>query len=223
MSNRFRKVAIIGLGLIGGSLAAALRARGLADSIVAGGRSARTLERGLALGLIDAGYQDLAEAVDGADLVFVAVPVSAMADTFAAMAPGLAPGVVITDGGSVKGAVIEAARARLGAHRSRFVPGHPIAGKEKSGVEAADAALYERHRVILTPTPETDPAATLIVRQMWTQVGAEVLTMRPDEHDRVLAETSHLPHLLAFSLVDTLARQGDSTEIFRYAAGECAQ
>ncbi|MCH8545052.1 MAG: bifunctional prephenate dehydrogenase/3-phosphoshikimate 1-carboxyvinyltransferase [Alcanivorax sp.] len=219
MSSAFRKVAIIGLGLIGGSLAAALRARGLADSIVAGGRSARTLERGLALGLIDAGYQDLAKAVDGADLVFVAVPVSAMADTFAAMAPGLAPGVVITDGGSVKGAVIDAARAQLGAHRSRFVPGHPIAGKEKSGVDAADAALYERHRVILTPTPETDPAATLVVRQMWTRVGAEVLTMRPDEHDRVLAETSHLPHLLAFSLVDTLARQGDSTEIFRYAAG----
>ncbi|MBZ2188161.1 bifunctional prephenate dehydrogenase/3-phosphoshikimate 1-carboxyvinyltransferase [Alcanivorax sp. JB21] len=219
MSDGFRKVAIIGLGLIGGSLAAALRARGMADSIVAGGRSARTLERGLALGLIDAGYQNLAEAVEGADLVFVAVPVSAMADTFAAIAPTLAPGAIITDGGSVKGAVIEAARAQLGAHRSRFVPGHPIAGKEKSGVDAADAALYERHRVILTPTPDTDPAATLVVRQMWTRVGAEVLTMRPDEHDRVLAETSHLPHLLAFSLVDTLARQGDSTEIFRYAAG----
>ena len=215
----FQRVCIIGLGLIGGSLAAALRANGLATSIVAGGRSTRTLERGLALGLIDEGYQDLATAVAGADLVFVAVPVSAMADTFARIAPALAHGAIVTDGGSVKGSVIQMARAHLGDRMSRFVPGHPIAGKEKSGVESADASLYHQHRVILTPTPDTDPAAALAVRQMWTRVGAEVLSMRPDEHDRVLAETSHLPHLLAFSLVDTLARQGDSTEIFRYAAG----
>lgn len=215
----FEQVTIIGLGLIGGSLAAAIRAGGLAKKIVAGSRSSRTLERGLSLGLVDEGYQDLAQAVRGADLVFVSVPVSAMGATFAAIVPGLERRAIITDGGSVKGAVITAARTQLGAHVSRFVPGHPIAGKEKSGVDAADAALYQRHRVILTPVAETDPAATLAVRRLWTAVGAEVLSMGPDEHDRVLAETSHLPHLLAFSLVDTLARQGDSTDIFRYAAG----
>ncbi|MFN3712838.1 MAG: bifunctional prephenate dehydrogenase/3-phosphoshikimate 1-carboxyvinyltransferase [Alcanivoracaceae bacterium] len=215
----FDRVAIIGLGLIGGSLAAAMRTRGLARTIVAGSRSERTLDRGKLLGLIDDGSTDLAEAVRGADLVFLAVPVSSMADTMAQMAPGLSNTVIITDGGSVKGKVIDAARKAIPQHLSRFVPGHPIAGKEKSGVDAADATLYEKHRIILTPISYTDPAATAKVRALWTAVGAEVLSMQPDEHDRVLAETSHLPHLLAFSLVDTLARQGDSLDIFRYAAG----
>ena len=215
----FERVAIIGLGLIGGSLAAAMRARGLAKVVVAGSRSERTLERGKLLGLIDDGSTDLAEAVKGADLVFLAVPVSSMAETMARMAPGLGRSVIITDGGSVKGKVIAAAKQSIPQHISRFVPGHPIAGKEKSGVDAADASLYEEHRVILTPTSATDPAASARIRALWTTVGAEVLLMDPDEHDRVLAETSHLPHLLAFSLVDTLARQGDSLDIFRYAAG----
>ncbi|ASK34471.1 bifunctional prephenate dehydrogenase/3-phosphoshikimate 1-carboxyvinyltransferase [Alloalcanivorax mobilis] len=215
----FNRVAIIGLGLIGGSLAAALRERGLARTVVAGSRSARTLEQGLALGLIDEGSQDLAVAVRGAELVFVATPVSAMGKVLAALKPGLAERAIVTDGGSVKGAVIEAARAALGDHFPRFVPGHPIAGKEKSGVEAADAHLYEQHRVILTPVARTDAEALARVAEVWRAVGAEVLEMTPDHHDRVLAETSHLPHLLAFSLVDTLARQGDSNEIFRYAAG----
>ncbi|MCC4309404.1 bifunctional prephenate dehydrogenase/3-phosphoshikimate 1-carboxyvinyltransferase [Alcanivorax marinus] len=215
----FRRVAVIGLGLIGGSFAAALRDQGLAGTVVAGSRSARTLEQGMALGLIDEGSQDLALAVRGADLVFVSTPVSAMASVFAALAPGLAEGAIVTDGGSVKGAVIEQARRALGHHFPRFVPGHPIAGKEKSGVEAADASLYRQHRVILTPVADTDGEATRRVAALWSAIGAEVLTMAPEHHDRVLAETSHLPHLLAFSLVDTLARQGDSTEIFRYAAG----
>lgn len=215
----FDRIAIVGLGLIGGSLAAAVRERGLAREVVAGVRSARTLETALAAGLVDAGSQDLAAAVAGADLVFVAVPVAAMAATFAAMAPGLSPHALITDGGSVKGSVIAAARQGLGAHMRRFVPGHPIAGKEKSGVEAADPLLYQSHRVILTPEPDTDAAATAKVCALWTAVGAEVLTMSAQEHDQVLAETSHLPHLLAFSLVDTLSRQGHSHDIFRYAAG----
>ncbi|EKF73482.1 bifunctional cyclohexadienyl dehydrogenase/ 3-phosphoshikimate 1-carboxyvinyltransferase [Alcanivorax hongdengensis A-11-3] len=216
---RFNRIAVIGLGLIGGSFAAAAKKHNLAASVVAGSRSARTLEQGIALGVVDDGSQDLAKAVQGADLVFVSTPVSAMGAVLAALRPGLAPGAIITDGGSVKGRVIDAAREALGSHASRFVPGHPIAGKEKSGVTAADADLYRDHRVILTPTTETDPAATARVRAIWTAMGAEVLQMAPDYHDQVLAETSHLPHLLAFSLVDTLARQGDSTEIFRYAAG----
>jgi prephenate dehydrogenase/3-phosphoshikimate 1-carboxyvinyltransferase len=215
----FNRIAVIGLGLIGGSFAAAARKHGLAASIVAGSRSARTLEQGIALGVVDEGSQDLAEAVDGADLVFVSTPVSAMGKVLAALKPGLSDTAIVTDGGSVKGNVVTAAREALGEHYSRFVPGHPIAGKEKSGVTAADALLYRDHRVILTPTDATDPAATAKVRAIWTAMGAEVLQMSPDYHDQVLAETSHLPHLLAFSLVDTLARQGDSTEIFRYAAG----
>lgn len=215
----FRRVAVIGLGLIGGSFAAALREQGLAGTVVAGSRSARTLEQGLALGLIDQGSQNLAEVVRGADLVFVSTPVSSMETVLTALAPGLSDDAIITDGGSVKGAVVEQARRALGAHFSRFVPGHPIAGKEKSGVAAADAALYRQHRVILTPLHDTDAEASRRVAELWTAIGAEVLSMAPDHHDRVLAETSHLPHLLAFSLVDTLARQGDSTEIFRYAAG----
>jgi prephenate dehydrogenase/3-phosphoshikimate 1-carboxyvinyltransferase len=215
----FNRIAVIGLGLIGGSFAAAARENGLARSIVAGSRSERTLEQGIALGVVDEGSQDLAEAVDGADLVFVSTPVSAMGKVLAALKPGLSGTAIVTDGGSVKGNVVTAAREALGEHFSRFVPGHPIAGKEKSGVTAADAQLYRDHRVILTPTDATDPAATAKVRAIWTAMGAEVLQMSPDYHDQVLAETSHLPHLLAFSLVDTLARQGDSTEIFRYAAG----
>ncbi len=215
----FNRVAIIGLGLIGGSFAAAARENGLAASIVAGSRSARTLEQGIALGVVDEGSQDLAAAVDGADLVFVSTPVSTMGKVLAALKPGLSRTAIVTDGGSVKGNVISAAREALGEHYPRFVPGHPIAGKEKSGVTAADASLYRDHRVILTPTDETDPAATAKVRAIWTGMGAEVLQMSPGYHDQVLAETSHLPHLLAFSLVDTLARQGDSNEIFRYAAG----
>lgn len=215
----FNKVTVIGLGLIGGSFAAAIKRRGLAVTVAAGSRSARTLERGLALGLVDQVSTDLAQAVSDADLVFVSVPVSAMAETFRAMAPGLKKGAIITDGGSVKGSVVTAAKQTIPAFLSRLVPGHPIAGKEKSGVEAADADLYVNHRVILTPLAQTDPAATAAVRGLWTAMGAEVLQMQAPEHDRVLAETSHLPHLLAFSLVDTLARQGDSVDIFRYAAG----
>lgn len=215
----FKRVAIIGLGLIGGSFAAGIKRRGLAEEVVAGSRSERTRERGLALGVVDHASADLAEAVRGADLVFLAVPVSAMTATMTAMLPGLSANVIITDGGSVKGSVVSAASVAMPAFMSRFVPGHPIAGKEKSGVEAADADLYVNHRVILTPHQHTDPTATQKIRALWTALGADVLEMHADEHDRVLAETSHLPHLLAFSLVDTLARQGDSVDIFRYAAG----
>lgn len=215
----FDRVAVIGLGLIGGSFALALREQGLVKELVAGSRSRRTLDQGLALGVVDRVEQDLAAAVEGADLVFLAVPVSAMESVMQAMAPGLSRKTLITDGGSVKGAVIAAAASAIPQHLSRFVPAHPIAGAEKSGVTAARADLYRDHRVILTPAADTDPAACQAVRMMWTELEAEVLEMAPDEHDRVLAETSHLPHGLAFSLVDTLARQGDSLDIFRYAAG----
>ena len=137
----FNRIAVIGLGLIGGSFAAAARENGLARSIVAGSRSERTLEQGIALGVVDEGSQDLAEAVDGADLVFVSTPVSAMGKVLAALKPGLSGTAIVTDGGSVKGNVVTAAREALGEHFSRFVPGHPIAGQENSGVTGADAQV----------------------------------------------------------------------------------
>lgn len=214
----FERAVIIGLGLIGGSLAAALKEQRLARRVVAVARSRATRERGLEMGLVDEVHEDPAAAVTGADLVFLAVPVRAMEAVMQAMAPALEKDVIITDGGSVKQSVIAAARATL-PDIARFVPGHPVAGKEHSGVEAADAGLYRGHRVILTPLAETDTGALARVRELWTRLDAEVLEMPAEEHDRVLAETSHLPHALAFSLVDTLARQGEATEVFRYAAG----
>ena len=149
----FNRIAVIGLGLIGGSFAAAARENGLARSIVAGSRSERTLEQGIALGVVVEGSQDLAEAVDGADLVFVSTPVSAMGKVLAALKPGLSGTAIVTDGGSVKGNVVTAAGEALGEHFSRFVPGHPIAGKEKSGVTAADAQLYRDCLLYTSPSP----------------------------------------------------------------------
>lgn len=218
VAPRFERLAVIGLGLIGGSLALAARQAGLVREVTGSARHQASLDRGLALGVIDRGFLSAADAVQGADLVFLSVPVAAMPAVMQEMAPQLAPRAIVTDGGSVKGAVWQAALAHL-PDPSRFVPGHPIAGREKSGVEAAVADLYVDHRIILTPAAQTDATALAQVRALWEAVGAQVETLPLAEHDRILAETSHLPHLLAFSLVDTLSRQGDSLEIFRYAAG----
>jgi len=213
------RLAIIGVGLIGGSLARALRRAGAVDEVVGCGRSLGNLQRAVELGVIDRYSQDPAEAVAGADLVFLAVPLGAMAATFAAIRDHLAPAAILTDGGSVKGSVVEDARQVFGQPPPRFVPGHPIAGTEQSGVDASFAELYRNRRVILTPLPGTDPAATAQVQAMWEACGAEVTQMAVDHHDEVLAATSHLPHLLAYSLVDSLARLRENDEIFRYAAG----
>lgn len=215
----FRRVAFIGLGLIGGSLAAAMRRRGLAQQIVASARSVQTLDDGKALGLIDEGFVDPADAVRGADLVVLAMPVGATEAALCAVRDALSVDAIITDVGSVKGAVIDAARAALGRLPAGFVPGHPIAGGEKSGVTAANADLYVNHKVILTPLESTSQDALHRVRDLWTAVGASVLVMEPAHHDEVLAATSHLPHLLAYTLVDCLAHMQDNREIFRYAAG----
>ena len=154
-----------------------------------------------------------------ADLVFTAVPLGAMAATFAAIRDHLAPGAILTDGGSVKGSVVADVHQVFGHLPPRFVPGHPIAGTEQSGVDASFAELYRNRRVILTPLPDTDPEATAQVQAMWEACGAEVTQMAVDHHDEVLAATSHLPHLLAYGLVDSLARLRENDEIFRYAAG----
>ncbi len=210
---------IVGVGLIGGSLARDLRRLGLAREVVGASRSAAHLERAREPRVIDRFYTDVATAVRGADMVVVAVPLGSMAAVFAAMRHGLDPGAVVTDVGSAKGSVLRAAREAFGEVPPWLVPGHPIAGTEKSGVEASVEDLFAGRRVILTPTAETDPQALARVRDMWHYVGADVLTMDPEHHDEVLAATSHLPHMLAYTLVDVLGRMQDRVEIFRYAAG----
>lgn len=213
------RLAIIGVGLIGGSLARALRAAGAVDEIVGCGRSRENLQRAVELGVIDRYSHDAAEAVDGADVVFLAVPLGAMRETFVAIRDRVNADTLITDGGSAKHAVVEDCRAAFGQLPSGFVPGHPVAGTERNGVEASFAELYRNRRVILTPVPETDASALERVAEMWRLCGAEIAIMTVAHHDEVLAATSHLPHMLAFGLVDALARMKENDEIFRYAAG----
>ncbi|WP_110668451.1 bifunctional prephenate dehydrogenase/3-phosphoshikimate 1-carboxyvinyltransferase [Salinicola halophilus] len=209
---------IVGLGMIGGSLAAALKANGFGGEILAFDRNPDEIETGLAMQVIDGGGAQLAPLVARSDIVCLAVPVLAMASVLRELAPLLGERIV-TDVGSTKRAVHDAVVQAMGGFPPRFVLGHPIAGSEKSGVAAANPVLYRQHKVILTPTPATDPEAVFAVRALWQRCGAQVLEMSMAEHDQVLARTSHLPHLLAFSLVDTLARQDARLEIFRYAAG----
>ena len=214
-----RRLCIIGVGLIGGSLARALRRRADCPEIVGASRNAAHLQKALELGVIDRFETDLGKAVAGADLVMVCVPLGAMEKVFAQIKDHLAPDAVLTDAGSAKACVVEAARRAFGRVPSRLVPGHPIAGTEQSGVEASFAELYEGRRVILTPLAETTVAATACVREVWEAAGATVSEMSVEHHDTVLAATSHLPHVLAYTLVDSLARLGDHDEIFAYAAG----
>lgn len=214
-----KRLTIIGVGLIGGSLARAARAAGAVEEVVGCGRSVATLERALELGVIDRFSTDPAAALAGADVVLVAVPLGAMQRVFASIAPHLGPNTILTDAGSAKGCVVADARAVFGELPHGFVPGHPIAGTEKSGVEASFPELFVQRRVILTPLPETARWARDRVAALWAAAGAEVIDMGVRHHDEVLAATSHLPHLLAYSLVDTLARLDDRAEIFRYAAG----
>lgn len=216
---RLDRVLIIGLGLIGGSFAKALKIRSCVQEIVGADRSEDECRLGLELGVIDRIATDLEAEVAAADLIVLAVPVKAMESVLEQIRPWLRLRTLVTDVGSTKGNLVAAARRLFGQLPPTFIPGHPIAGAEKSGVRAADADLFERHKVILTPLPETDPNATLELARLWQSVGAEVLQMEVDRHDEVLAATSHLPHLLAFSLVDTLAREEENLDIFRYAAG----
>jgi prephenate dehydrogenase len=214
-----RRLCIIGVGLIGGSLARALRHRGACHDIVGVGRTVASLEKAVALGVIDRYALDPATGVDGADMVVLATPLGAMAGVLQGMREALAADAIVTDVGSAKRSVVEAVYLALGHVPPWFVPGHPIAGAEHSGVEHSFAELFEYHRVILTPLAETDPAALTRVRAMWELTGAEVVDMDVAHHDRVLAATSHLPHVLAFALVDSLARRSENEAIFRYAAG----
>jgi prephenate dehydrogenase len=218
-ANKIYKLCVIGVGSIGGSLACALRAAGVVDTIVGVGRSPENLTRATELKVIDSFETEIKAAVSGADMVVVATPLGVMQSVFTELKECLPENCVLTDVGSAKQHVIEAAQNAFGELPANFVPGHPIAGTEKSGVEAANARLFQQRRVILTPHPNTSNEALDSVRQMWLACGADLVEMQALHHDEVLAETSHLPHMLAYALVDTLARMDDKREIFEFAAG----
>jgi len=212
-------LAVIGVGLIGGSLAGALKQRGAVGTVVGCGRSKENLETALSRGLIDQYTTDLGEAVIAADLVLLATPVGSLADLLPRIAGHLKPGAILTDAGSVKGDVVEVARAVLGSNFSQFVPAHPIAGRERSGAEAADADLFRNHWVVLTPTDDTAPQAVETVRLMWERVDAKVRFMDTGTHDQILGMTSHLPHAVAYALVAQLADLDSNKDYSSMTAG----
>lgn len=215
-----QRLCIIGVGLIGGSLARALKQAGAVDEVIGAGRCRETLEKALQLQVIDRYEVALKAAVAGADVIVIAVPLGAMLKVFTAIAPHIPKDCVLTDVGSAKGSVLGHIRQVFGeAALGNFVPGHPIAGTERSGVAASCATLFQQRRVILTPLVETEARAHNLVQRMWEATGAEVVAMGVRHHDEILAATSHLPHMLAYALVDSLARLDDRAEIFRYAAG----
>lgn len=215
------RLAIIGVGLIGGSLARALKAAKACNEIVGCARDAAQLQKAVVLGVIDRYETNPAQAALGADMIVLAVPPGAMQDALRQIAPNVSARAVITDVGSAKQSVIEDARVVFKKIPQNFVPGHPIAGTEKSGVEASFATLFKNQRVILTPLAETDPHAVAQVRAMWQSAGAVVSEMSAKQHDEILAVTSHLPHVLAYALMDNLARldAGNGGEILKNAAG----
>ncbi|MDR3214334.1 MAG: prephenate dehydrogenase/arogenate dehydrogenase family protein [Azoarcus sp.] len=212
------KLVVCGVGLIGGSFALALREKGEVEHVVGMGRSRAALNRARTLGVIDEIATDWATALADADHVLLATPVGQIDTIMTAMAPHLQGRTVVSDVGSTKGGVIAATYQRLDAHLARIVPAHPIAGAEKSGVEAASAALFRGKRTVITPLPENDPAAVERVREAWRICGAAVVDMSPQDHDRVFAAVSHLPHLLAFGLVHDLAGRANAELLFSHAA-----
>jgi len=219
LNNVIEKLAIIGTGLIGGSLARALRRADAVEEIVGYGRSLNNMKLAVESGVVDRAEVSLAKAVEGVDMVVLATPVAAMQETIAGLGPLVTEDMVITDVGSVKAPLIEAAYEAFDDLFGRFVPGHPIAGKECSGVRHADADLFDGNRVILCPESDTDDDAVDAVREMWDIVGADVIFMSARRHDAILAASSHLPHVLSYALVDNLVRRDEHREIFRFSAG----
>lgn len=213
------KLTIIGVGLIGGSLARALKRAQVCTEIVGCGRNALELQSAVHMQVIDRYETDPATAVRDADVIVVAVHLGVVEAVLRQIAAHVKPGAVLTDVGSVKLSVIEAARAAFGEVPANFVPGHPIAGAEKKGVAASQATLFEHARVVLTPLATTQRRALATVRALWEATGAEVVEMDARQHDETLAATSHLPHLLAYTLMDMLARRDKESELLNYAAG----
>ncbi len=214
----FAKVVIFGVGLIGGSFALALKRAGAARSIVGMGRSKQALARALELGIIDSAGDSVADAMRGADLVLIAAPVAQTEAILASLLPYLEEGAIVTDAGSTKSDVVAAARKALGDRIGQFVPGHPIAGRESNGPDAAIADLYCGKKAVLTPLAENSAADVDRVAAAWSACGAIVHRLAPAEHDKVFAAVSHLPHLLAFALVDDIARKPHADLLFQYAA-----
>lgn len=213
------RLVVCGVGLIGGSFAAALKRAGQVGEVVGMGRSAESTRDALALGLIDCVEQEWHVALRGADLVLLAMPVGQMSEVMAHLVPHLPLHTVVTDAGSTKSDVVAVARQHFGARVGQFVPGHPIAGAEKSGPQAARADLYDKRRVVLTPLIENPDAAVALVRDAWAACGALVSSTSPEHHDRWLASVSHLPHMLSFALVSELAARPNAEEIFNLAGG----
>jgi 3-phosphoshikimate 1-carboxyvinyltransferase len=219
VTPKLGRLVVIGLGLIGGSFAKGLRERGLFSEVVGVDLDPESRHRAVDLGVVDRCATDLATACQGAAVIQLAVPILAMEKLLAELAKLDLGTAVLTDVGSAKGNVVRAARLAFAGQSVRFVPGHPIAGSEQSGVEAANVELFRRHKVILTPSEQSDAQALALVDSLWRELGADVEHMDVEHHDQVLAATSHLPHLLAFTLVDSLAKRSENLEIFRYAAG----
>lgn len=213
------KVAIIGLGLIGGSWVKALRKQGAVQTIVGYDRNLDSMEQAKQLNIIDDFTGSAKQAVEGAQVVILSVPILAGAEILNEIKPALLAEAILTDVGSVKGQLAQDIRDIFGGDQTNFILGHPIAGSEKSGITAADETLFENHKVILTPQSNSNEYALECVRKLWQAAGAEIEEMSVEHHDEVLAATSHLPHLLAYSLVDTLAHSHENKEIFNYAAG----
>ncbi len=222
-----KKICIIGTGLIGGSFSLALKKANACEKIIGAGRSEETLKKAQQLNIIDHYETDISKAVESADLIFVSVPLGAMPSIFEKIAAGLKKAgnqkAVITDAGSSKQQVLQIAEKvfadTFADGQNRFVAGHPIAGTENSGPDAAFADLYKDRRVVLTPTKNTASDALKLVTQLWQATGAEVETMDAERHDKILAATSHLPHILAFGLVHCLENMDDIEDVFRFAAG----
>ncbi len=217
-----RKLVVVGIGLIGGSFAAGLKNRGACEEVIGISRNPDQAKQAVELGVVDRAFtslDEIATELTDEDVIFIAVPTLSVEKVLLDIHRCVTAKVTITDGASVKGKVFIAAQKIFGQMPSEFVLGHPIAGSEKSGVTAANPNLYENHRVILTPVESTSAQHLLRVTQLWEILGAEVLTMTVEDHDDVLAATSHLPHAIAYSLVDTLAHDIANPNIFRYAAG----
>ncbi|WP_370632064.1 prephenate dehydrogenase [Pusillimonas sp. MFBS29] len=202
-------LAVVGVGLIGGSFAAALRASQSVGKVLGVGRNASSLAVARRLGIIDA-TATLEQAAQEADLIFLATPVGAIGPTLKALKPGLRPSALITDAGSTKVNVVAAARDALGASISQFIPGHPIAGAEKTGPEAADPNLYRQRNVVLTPLEENSAADKAALRRIWECCGARVISMEPEAHDAALASVSHVPHFLSSVFMWQVATAADS-------------
>ncbi len=216
---RIEKLVVVGVGLIGGSFALALKGAGAVGRVIGVGRGASNIRRAMELGIIDAVGALDATTLEDADLVLLAVPVGQMRSIMRSMAPLLGAKTIVTDAGSTKQDVVELARRELKTSLARFVPGHPIAGTEKSGAEAAFAELYRNRRVVLTPLEENEPRAVALARASWERCGASVSELKPEVHDAVLAAVSHLPHVLAYALVDQVARRDNAQQLFSFAAG----